>query len=43
LAFNFEANDNIGRYEILLRSGPTEEVLHFWVSSGNPKVDLYGL
>ncbi len=43
LAFNFKTTHEAGRYEILLRSGPSEEVLHFWVPMGVPEVDRYGL
>lgn len=43
LAFNFKTTHEAGRYEILLRSGASEEVLHFWVPMGVPEVDRYGL
>lgn len=43
LAFRFSTNQNPGRYEVLLRSGPSEEVLHFWVPAGHPALDPYGL
>ena len=43
LKFRFKTAENAGRYEILLRSGPSEEVLHFWVPTDHPEVDLHGL
>ena len=43
LAFRFSTTENPGRYEVLLRSGPSEEVLHFWVPAGHPALDPHGL
>lgn len=43
LNFHFQSNSNAGRYDILLRSGPTEEVLHFWIPTGHPEIDLHGI
>ena len=43
VVFEFETTSNPGRYEILVRSGPSEVVLHFWVPVGEPGVDLSGL
>jgi len=43
LAFNFTSSPEAGRSEVLLRSGPSEEVLHFWTPVGAPEIDRFGL